>query len=98
MRKRQCRSRAVLRKTRRRLLRFQVRTTNRSRKEKLPAGWVKQEDGSWKYRKEDGTMAASEWITHLNRRYYLNADEIMCTGLSMVNGKLYYFESWGGAG
>lgn len=25
--------------------------------EKLPAGWVKQEDGSWKYRKEDGTMA-----------------------------------------
>ena len=43
-------------------------------------------------------MAASEWITHLNRRYYLNADEIMCTGLSMVNGKLYYFESWGGAG
>ena len=54
--------------------------------------------GSWKYRKEDGTMAASEWITHLNRRYYLNADEIMCTGLSMVNGKLYYFESWGGAG
>lgn len=66
--------------------------------EKLPAGWVKQEDGSWKYRKEDGTMAASEWITHLNRRYYLNADEIMCTGLSMVNGKLYYFESWGGAG
>ena len=66
--------------------------------EKLPAGWVKQEDGSWKYRKEDGTMAAREWITHLNRRYYLNADEIMCTGLSMVNGKLYYFESWGGAG
>ena len=27
--------------------------------EKLPAGWVKQEDGSWKYRKEDGTMAAT---------------------------------------
>ena len=24
--------------------------------------------------------------------------KIMCTGLSMVNGKLYYFESWGGAG
>lgn len=61
--------------------------------EKLPAGWVKQEDGSWKYRKEDGTMAASEWITHLNRRYYLNADEIMCTGLSMVNGKLYYLRA-----
>ena len=31
--------------------------------EKLPAGWVKQEDGSWKYRKEDGTMAVS--YTHL---------------------------------
>ena len=60
--------------------------------------WIQMTDGSWKYRKEDGTMAASEWITHLNRRYYLNADEIMCTGLSMVNGKLYYFESWGGAG
>ncbi len=39
MRKRQRRSRAVLRKTRRRLLRFQVRTTNRSRKRNfLPAG------------------------------------------------------------
>ena len=37
--KRQRRSRAVLRKTRRRLLRFQVRTTNRSRKRNfLPAG------------------------------------------------------------
>ena len=66
--------------------------------EKLPAGWVKQEDGSWKYRKEDGTMAAGEWITHLNRRYYLKADEKMCSGLEMVDGTLYYFESWGGAG
>ena len=61
--------------------------------EKLPAGWVKQEDGSWKYRKEDGTMAASEWITHLNRRYYLNADEINVHGSSMVNGKLYYLRA-----
>ena len=66
--------------------------------ENLPAGWVKQEDGSWKYRKEDGTMAAGEWITHLNRRYYLKADEKMCSGLEMVDGTLYYFESWGGAG
>ena len=66
--------------------------------EKLPAGWVKQEDGSWKYRKEDGTMAAGEWITHLNRRYYLKADEKMCSGLETVDGTLYYFESWGGAG
>ena len=50
--------------------------------EKLPAGWVKQEDGSWKYRKEDGTMAASEWITHQYRRVDITTTSTATTFLT----------------
>ena len=57
--------------------------------EKLPAGWVKQEDGSVK---------TNEWFVHDKRTYHVDENGVMSTGLQKIDGTLYYFESWGGAG
>lgn len=61
-------------------------------------GWEKDSQGKYKYRKENGEYAASEWLT-INHHYYLfGADGVMLTGWQMINGDWYYLdETPGGA-
>ena len=61
-------------------------------------GWEKDSQGKYKYRKENGEYAASEWLT-INHHYYLfGADGVMLTGKQQWNGDWFYLdETPGGA-
>lgn len=57
--------------------------------------WEQQESGSWKFRKQNGQFASSEWVYLDGKTYLINYDGTMLTGFCKVNGKWYYFNSVG---
>lgn len=50
------------------------------------SGWVKAEDGSWKYRKPDGTFVSNSWLNVDNKLYYMDADGIMLSDTLAPDG------------
>ena len=57
-------------------------------------GWVKAENGTWSYLKEDGSKATG-WVKDNGTWYYLNAEGVMQTGWAKVDGTWYYLKSSG---
>lgn len=54
-------------------------------------GWVQDSTG-WYYIKDDGTLAASEWLTLDGYDYWFDSSEYMATGWrQFTNGAWYYF-------
>ncbi len=53
---------------------------------------------AWYYSNEDGSVKTNEWFVHDKRTYHVDENGVMSTGLQKIDGTLYYFESWGGAG
>ena len=54
-------------------------------------GWFAQ-DGTWRYRKDGGALAVSEWIEGADGNWYwFDADASMVTGWQFVEGSWYYF-------
>lgn len=41
------------------------------------SGWVKEENGTYRYRKPDGTFVSNSWLTIEDKNYYMNEDGIM---------------------
>lgn len=54
------------------------------------AGWI-EEDGRWRYRKEDGLWLRGGWVLYKQRLYYIGNDGFMVTGWYEINGSSYYF-------
>lgn len=62
------------------------------------AGWEKDSQGKYKYRKENGEYAASEWLIINHHWYLFGADGVMLTGWQKWNGEWFYLdETPGGA-
>ena len=62
---------------------------------KSAGGWEQQADGSWKYKNADGSYAANTWVTVSNKRYWIDANGIMVTGVQTINGTTYSFDASG---
>ena len=63
---------------------------------KQPTGWFQQDDGSWNYRKEDGNLAANEWL-HIDGRWYAFLDDgTMVKGWFRSDDLWYYMAEDGG--
>ena len=62
---------------------------------KNAGGWEQQADGSWKYKNADGSYAANTWVTVSNKRYWIDANGIMVTGVQTINGTTYSFDASG---
>lgn len=47
----------------------------------------------WKYKKDDGSYAVSEWVQDAEGRYYLDDDGYTCARFAtLADGKKYYFD------
>lgn len=57
------------------------------------AGWDKQEDGTWRYRKPDGTFVAGTWLNLEEESYYMDENGIMLADTITPDG--YYVNSSG---
>ena len=62
---------------------------------KIGGTWEKQANGTWKYKQVNGTYATNTWITESNKRYWVDANGIMLTGVQTINGTTYYFDASG---
>lgn len=61
-----------------------------------PYGWIQQDSGEWTYRKEDGNLAADEWL-YLNGRWYAFLNNgVMVTGWFKSGGSWYFLAEDGG--
>lgn len=71
-----------------------------------PAGWEQEPDGTWYYRKEDGSFAAEEFLQVDGRYYYFDASGRMLTGIIKNDDDWYlasetgaiYFDGWASDG
>ena len=63
---------------------------------KEATGWIRQDDGSWTYRKEDGQLAANEWVLIAGRWYAFLDDCTMATGWFKSGESWYYLADDGG--
>lgn len=59
------------------------------------AGTWQESGPTWKYQKDDGTSATSEWITDNGAWYHFDSKGILETGWIMDN-EMYYFLGAGG--
>ena len=60
--------------------------------------WEKVSDGSWKYKKADGSYCANEWLDLNGNSYFFDTTGVMHTGWkSFSNGSVYYFNPENGA-
>ncbi len=60
--------------------------------------WEKTSDGSWKYKKADGSYCANEWLDINGNSYFFDTTGVMHTGWkSFSNGSVYYFNPENGA-
>lgn len=50
------------------------------------SGWVKGENGQWRYKKADGTFVNNGWLTIDEKSYYMNPDGIMLTDTITPDG------------
>ncbi|MCD8222461.1 MAG: serine hydrolase [Clostridiales bacterium] len=57
----------------------------------VQSGW-NQVSGEWYYYKDDGSLAADEWVTVSGLDYYFESDGKMATGWKYVNGNWYYLK------
>jgi len=55
-----------------------------------PPGWIEQDDGSWTYRKKDGTFAKNEWMLINGRWYVFAGDGRMIVGWFDDGTNWYY--------
>ena len=60
--------------------------------EPVKFGWEKDSQGKYKYRKENGEYAASEWLIINHHWYLFGADGVMLTGKQQWNGEWYYLD------
>lgn len=60
------------------------------------AGWIRQDDGKWTYRKADGQLAANEWVHDGGRWYVFDAAGAMITGWFRSAEGWYYLAEDGG--
>lgn len=56
-------------------------------------GWDQLEDGTWRYRKPDGTYVSSSWLNVDDESYYMDANGIMLADTITPDG--YYVNSSG---
>lgn len=49
-------------------------------------GWIKNEDGTYRYRKPDGTFVSNSWLKVDEHSYYMNQDGIMLTDTITPDG------------
>ena len=52
-------------------------------------------DAEWKFKKEDGSWAKSEFVTSKGNIYYIGEDEAALTGWHTIEDKLYHFDNDG---
>lgn len=52
--------------------------------------WVKQSNGTWKWKDADGVYSKSTWEFIDEKWYYFGSDGIMLTGWQKIGGKYYY--------
>ena len=52
-------------------------------------------DAEWKFKKEDGSWAKSEFVTSKGNIYYIGEDEAAITGWHTIEDKLYHFDNDG---
>ena len=52
-------------------------------------------DAEWKFKKEDGSWAKSEFVTSKGKIYYIGEDEAALTGWHTIEDKLYHFDNDG---
>lgn len=58
-------------------------------------GWIKNPDGSWFYRFNDGTYATG-WQQIGGETYYFSSNRIMLTGWQVIKNRWYYFDTESG--
>ena len=56
-----------------------------------PAPGLQPEGASFRYRYEDGTYAASAWVTESGERYYFGSDGLAVSGRQKIDGAWYWF-------
>ena len=59
------------------------------------SGWIKNADGTWSFKKEDGNLAIG-WLKDNNTWYYLNGQGVMQTGW-IKDGSTWYYLNGSGA-
>lgn len=57
--------------------------------------WVTDENGQTVFRKADGSIAKSQWITYYGNKYYVNSKGVRVKGFQTISGAKYYFNSGG---
>ena len=58
------------------------------------SGWIKNTDGIWNFKKEDGSLAIG-WLKDNSTWYYLNGSGVMQTGWVKVGTEWYYLNTSG---
>ena len=59
--------------------------------------WEDQKNGTWKYKKANGSYAANEWLDLDGKNYFFGSDSLMVTGWKQFsNGNWYYFDPQNG--
>lgn len=61
----------------------------------MQTGWVKCEDGYYRYFGSDGRAYLSKWHKFGKNWYYFDAEGRMATGYCQINGRLYQFDNNG---
>lgn len=59
-------------------------------------GWEKDSQGKYRYVKENGKYAASEWLVINHHWYLFGADGVMLTGWQKWNNEWYYLDETSG--
>ena len=60
--------------------------------ETVKSGWEKDEAGKYRYIKENGDYASSEWLIVNHHRYFFGADGVMLTGWQQDGGDWFYLD------
>lgn len=61
----------------------------------IKAGWYKKSNGKYFYRKSNGSIAKSQWITVKGKKYYCDSKGYRVTGFKTIKNKRYYFSKTG---
>lgn len=65
---------------------------NENMTRKSSGNWEQTEEGSWKFKGDDGLYARNEWRKLNNKWYYFLSDAYMAIGWHNINDKWYYFD------
>ncbi|MDO4962380.1 MAG: serine hydrolase [Eubacteriales bacterium] len=53
--------------------------------------WEQLSNGTWKYKKADGSYCTNEWLDVNGNTYFFGSDSIMCTGWKQFSNSAYYY-------